>query len=540
MGVRLIVEILDHWQDIGLTPGERGDLIVLAENANDSSRETWGAVHAPHILKRAAKTPASWRISINRLMKKKALEFALRGGKELRGYTGQHAVYRIVELCPEPPHSGYKGHCTKPDSSQPDDTDSEGNERRSGQAEGYPSANPVDEDPEEGYLTANPEGYLTANAVDGLGYLTATERVSGQLTPTPLVSSFDLSSKDSPSSSVAEDSREGAVGQADGTDGGGGGDLDSSEDQEQDKSLARAESFVDSLDYRGKQLGQTRRAKLTIRVAAAFKNGWTEKGLRRYLDISDDPTVRDPAAVYAHRLKDDELPDATADPTLPPACWDCLGHDPAAATDLALRINPITCDPCPNCHPATVGQSPEVPPACQPCLEENPAARTNVRMRYRIIDDVHQACPDCHPKRIVILAAQNGQQQETDAWFARSMNRAQQRMQTGDWQGAGTDERVAGWAAIAQSLGDKPSITDQRVQRAVEAGKRVQRQQAPRFGRNYSNETWHQPADPAEAAKIPHCGNPSCDPVTRLKTEPDWTGEPHTVICGHCHPAMKF
>lgn len=46
MGVRLIVEILDHWQDIGLTPGERGDLIVLAENANDSSRETWGAVHA--------------------------------------------------------------------------------------------------------------------------------------------------------------------------------------------------------------------------------------------------------------------------------------------------------------------------------------------------------------------------------------------------------------------------------------------------------------------------------------------------------------
>ncbi len=199
MGVRLIVEILDHWQDIGLTPGERGDLIVLAENANDGSRETWGAVHAPHILKRAGKTAPSWRIWINRLMKKKALEFAKRDGRELRGFTGQHAVYRLVELCPEPPHSGYKGHCTKPPVATPGLGGARANEKpvlmgRLGctvvylrpatviptdAEEGYLSANAVDEDPEVGYLTANPEGYLTANAVEGLGYLTATERVSG-------------------------------------------------------------------------------------------------------------------------------------------------------------------------------------------------------------------------------------------------------------------------------------------------------------------------------------------------------------------------
>ncbi|MFF2511668.1 hypothetical protein [Streptomyces sp. NPDC058086] len=539
MGVRLIVEILDHWQDIGLTPGERGDLIVLAENANDSSRETWGAVHAPHILKRAAKTPASWRISINRLMKKKALEFALRGGKELRGYTGQHAVYRIVELCPDPPHSGYKGHCTKPVATSDDGVASDAAAADGEEAaadlppetvsptdaeEGYPSANPVDGDPEEGYLTANPEGYLTANpegyltanAVEGLGYLTATERVSGQLTPTPLVSSFDLSSKDSPSSSVAEDSSSVTDTVTVAEEGGGGGDSFSSEDQEQDKPLARAESFVDGLDYRGKQPGQTRRAKLTIRVAAAFKAGWTENGLRRYLDISDDPTVRSPASVYAHRLGEKELPAAAPDSALPPACWDCLGIDPAAATDLALRVNPITSDPCPNCHPAAAGQNPTVPPVCDACIRENPAAQFNIRFRYRVIDGEHQGCPDCHP---TLVARQNL---------------------------TGTDAKVAGWMAIAEQLrqegqqGGAPSKTDQRVRQAVEAGKRVQRQQGPQLGRHYDNSVWQEPADPAKAAKIPHCGNPNCDPVTRLKTEPDWTGDPRTSVCGKCHPAMKL
>lgn len=534
MGVRLIVEVLDHWQDADLTPGERWDLLVLAENANDGSRLTFGPVHAPHILQRANKSPKGWKNAITALMRKKVIT------THVPGRINQCAVYHLEHLCPEPPHSGYKGHCTKPVAT-PDGGAAGVTPPLAGvtpaQEEGHLSDDPVSE---EGHPVDDPMGHPTDDPLGQEGHPVDAERVIQQMTPTPLVSSFKDSPLSTPSSSVAEDSEDGSVAASDGTEGGGGGESFSSEDQEQDKPLARAESFVDSLDYRGKRLGQTRRAKLTIRVAVAFKDGWTEKGLRRYLDISDDPTVRDPAAVYAHRLKDDELPDATADPTLPPACWDCLGHDPAAATDLALRINPITCDPCPNCHPATVGQSPEVPPACQPCLEENPAARTNVRMRYRIIDDVHQACPDCHPKRIVILAAQNGQQQETDAWTDRAMARARQRMETGDWRGAGTDERAAGWMALAQSLGDKPSITDQRVQRAVEAGKRVQRQQGPRLGRNYSNDVWQQPADPAKAAKIPHCGDPNCDPVTRLKTEPDWTGEPHTAICGHCHPAVKF
>lgn len=336
--------------------------------------------------------------------------------------------------------------------------------------------------------------------------------------PPSLVSSF--STKESPSSSpVAEDSEDEPVSSGDGSEGGGGGNPSSLE--EITRQCERVSAFVDNLDYRGRQPGKQQRMRLGQRVMVAVTDGWSEDGLRRYLDISDDPTVRSAAAVYEHRLSADELPDASVgvDPQLPPACWDCL-RDPASATDPAARVNPITGDPCPNCHPASVGQSPEVPPACQPCLEENPAARTNPRMRYRIIDDVHQACPDCNPKRIAILTAQNGQQQETDAWFARSMDRARQRMQTGDWRGAGPDERIAGWGAVANQLGAK--------------------EKRPKLGRNYDNSVWQQPADPAKAAKIPHCGDPNCDPVTRLKTEPDWTGEPRTAVCGDCHPDMKF
>ncbi len=50
------------------------------------------------------------------------------------------------------------------------------------------------------------------------------------------------------------------------------------------------------------------------------------------------------------------------------------------------------------------------------------------------------------------------------------------------------------------------------------------RQQGPKLGRNYDNSVWQQAADPAKAAlKIPHRADPNCDPVTRLKTEPNWT-----------------
>jgi hypothetical protein len=115
MGIRLIVEILDHWQDHGLTPGERDDLIVIAEQARDETRETVASVHRPFILKRVNKTPKSWRTAIDKLMRKKVLEHAVVGGRKVMGHEGQAARYRIPYLCPLRDHDGRYGQCERPE-----------------------------------------------------------------------------------------------------------------------------------------------------------------------------------------------------------------------------------------------------------------------------------------------------------------------------------------------------------------------------------------------------------------------------------------
>lgn len=516
MGVRLIVEVLDHWQDAGLTPGERWDLLVLAENANDGTRLTFGPVHAQHILDRANKSPKGWKNAITALMRKKVIT------THVPGRIKQVAVYHLEHLCPEPPHSGHKGLCTKPEKGV-DNVDTPAQE------EGYPSANPPAQEghlsddpvPEEGHPVDDPMGHPVDDPLAQEGHPVDAERVTQQVTPTPPYSSFKDSPLSTPSSSVAEDSSVVGESATTATDGGGGGDSLSLE--EITEQTERAEAFVDSLPFHpGKQPGKKQRQQIVTRVVAAFKAGWSENGLRRYLDVSDDPNVRSAAAVYLHRLDGDELPDAPVgvDPQLSPACWDCLGANPAAATDLTLRVNPITCDPCPNCHPATVGQKPEVPPVCDACVRENAAAQFNIRFRYRIIDGQHQACPDCHPKRIVILAAQGAAN-------------IQQRLATGDWKGAGTDERALGWLQLSRNLSAEERIN---VGPQPPGGQR----KALNVGRRYDNDVWSRPADPAKASKIPHCGDPNCDPVTRLKTGPDWTGELHTSVCDNCHPASKF
>jgi hypothetical protein len=113
VGIKMIVEILDHWQDWGLTAGERDDLIVVAEQARDETRETRSPVHAPYILKRAGKSAASWRNALGKLMKKKVLEHAVENGRKITGHEGQAARYRIPQLCPNGKHDGYQGQCKR-------------------------------------------------------------------------------------------------------------------------------------------------------------------------------------------------------------------------------------------------------------------------------------------------------------------------------------------------------------------------------------------------------------------------------------------
>ncbi|WPO69916.1 hypothetical protein [Streptomyces sp. KN37] len=302
---------------------------------------------------------------------------------------------------------------------------------------------------------------------------------SAQALPHHVVTSRNDSSSTSSTTPGAEGSPEANLDNADGTSGGGGGDDSSSQDQEEEQNDRdnRAKSFVNSLDYGGKLLSSKQRQGLTSRITAAFEAGWSERGLRRYLDISDDPNVRTPAAVYAHRLSEKELPAAVADSSLPPACWDCLGKDPAAATDPTLRVNPITCDPCPKCHPAVVGEGSPVehPPVCAACLEANPASEFNVRFRYRPgADGVMEGCPDCHPKVMALRKVHDG---ADGGMWDRALDRARQRGATGNWKGAGTDERVAGWMALAGDLAaEEQATSDKRVRQAVNAGRRLQAQ----------------------------------------------------------------
>ena len=95
MGIRLFVEVLDYAPDT-LTWRERHALSVLAENANDNTRECWPGIEDDPTIAHRMRLPA--RSSRYEVMK------ALREKKALEGVTaghrGQRAVYRIPVLGP--------------------------------------------------------------------------------------------------------------------------------------------------------------------------------------------------------------------------------------------------------------------------------------------------------------------------------------------------------------------------------------------------------------------------------------------------------
>lgn len=95
--------------------------------------------------------------------------------------------------------------------------------------------------------------------------------------------------------------------------GGGGG-----EEQHQGPSL-----LVEALDYRGLRPSRTQHLKLCKLVAHALASGWTEQSLKEYLDLGTT-AVRSPAAVYIHRLGENELPEPPATKAAAtPKCDEC-------------------------------------------------------------------------------------------------------------------------------------------------------------------------------------------------------------------------
>ncbi|MGW9299628.1 hypothetical protein ACWHA3_02220 [Streptomyces cyaneofuscatus] len=66
--------------------------------------------------------------------------------------------------------------------------------------------------------------------------------------------------------------------------------------------------MVAALNFRGRPPGSKQRRQLVDLAAAALDAGWVEQDLKTYLDLGG-AAVNSAAAVYAHRLAADELPD---------------------------------------------------------------------------------------------------------------------------------------------------------------------------------------------------------------------------------------
>lgn len=310
----------------------------------------------------------------------------------------------------------------------------------------------------EGPTTVGPranQGWAMAQPPLGVGPTTVGP-------PSPSISSSSLNT--SPSSSLAEDSSAVTETVTTATEGGGGGDIDSSQDQDQNRQ--RAEVFVAGLDYRGKAPDKQQQQKLCALAADALAAGWSERGLDRYLDISDDPNVRNAASLYVYKLNPERLPDAgpaeAVAAGLPPLGPDC-SHDPRAASSPVFRTTPLG-EPCPDCHPDRVAQkATKLPPACEHCLDFNPGAEFNVRLRTDRLSFQGGPCPRCHPSMVPGdwvwpgMPAANGA--ATGARVASHTADDYANASAADLfvprPGArltGTDAKVAGWMAIANGL----------------------------------------------------------------------------------------
>jgi hypothetical protein len=98
VGIRLFVEVLEHAPD-ALTWRERYALSVLAENANDATRECWpGIEDDPAIAHRMRLPGRSSRYEVLKALRAKG---ALEG--VTAGHRGRRAVYRIPVMGPALP-----------------------------------------------------------------------------------------------------------------------------------------------------------------------------------------------------------------------------------------------------------------------------------------------------------------------------------------------------------------------------------------------------------------------------------------------------
>lgn len=115
MGIRLIVEVLTSAPE-ALTHREKLLLVVLAEDANDSTRVTWNSVERPEVL-RGAKLSRSQLYAVLKSLNAKGVLTKLTAGQK-----NGAAKYQIAKF-PEPQCLGFAD--TEPSSQSPGTPDTE-------------------------------------------------------------------------------------------------------------------------------------------------------------------------------------------------------------------------------------------------------------------------------------------------------------------------------------------------------------------------------------------------------------------------------
>jgi len=313
----MIVEVLDHAPDT-LTWRERWALIVLAENANDDSRECWpGIEDDPGIAHRMRLSGRSSRYEVLKaLREKKALESVS------AGHRGRRAVYRIPSLGPA------KG----PGSTDPIDSEGSGNPGQSVQDPRTQSTGkgPGNPDPMKGKGSGNDSEWVREPHGKGPG------------NPDPY-----SSDPSTPHEEEASTEREGAAAAAPGAD--------------REITAAEKREFGNfwALHPKSRNLDKTREVWVAAvlsgvdpkKITAAAQAYAREVAGQEFRFIKQsDNWIRE------RRYEDKFAPEPTRGPRgqLPPWCTECADGNRAAEREGHLRLiydDAGNSRPCPKCHP---------------------------------------------------------------------------------------------------------------------------------------------------------------------------------------------
>ena len=93
---------------------------------------------------------------------------------------------------------------------------------------------------------------------------------------------------------------------------------------------------------------------------------------------------------------------------------------------------------------------------------------------------------------------------------------------------------------------DKPSVTDQRVQAALDLGRQMQAEANARHSSGYDAARTYMKQQAAIGARpygweqVPHCGHLDCDEITRYRQTEDADGLRSLSACPNCHPSLRF